>query len=66
MTTIDEPPLDATTTGAGDAPATELVAKKKHSLAVRALHWINVPVLAIMVYSGMRIYCADPDRVRIA
>lgn len=34
--------------------------EKKHSLAVRWLHWINFPLLAIMIWSGMLIYWASP------
>jgi len=37
----------------------EFVAKKKHSLALRWMHWVNFPVLMVMMYSGMRIYWAD-------
>ncbi|WP_083914716.1 cytochrome b/b6 domain-containing protein [Ilumatobacter nonamiensis] len=37
----------------------EIVAKKKHSLALRWMHWLNFPLLMIMMYSGMRIYWAD-------
>ncbi|MEO5501136.1 MAG: cytochrome b/b6 domain-containing protein [Ginsengibacter sp.] len=32
---------------------------KKHPLAIRWLHWINFPVLAVMVWSGMLIYWAN-------
>ena len=32
----------------------------KHSLAVRWLHWINFPLLAMMIWSGMLIYWANP------
>ncbi len=32
---------------------------KKHPLAIRWFHWINFPVLAIMVFSGMLIYWAN-------
>jgi thiosulfate reductase cytochrome b subunit len=32
---------------------------KKHPLAIRWLHWINFPVLAIMVWSGLLIYWAN-------
>jgi len=32
---------------------------KKHPLAIRWFHWINFPVLAIMVWSGMLIYWAN-------
>lgn len=37
----------------------EMVAQKKHSLALRWMHWINFPVLMVMMYSGMRIYWSD-------
>lgn len=32
----------------------------KHPLAIRWLHWINFPLLAMMVWSGMLIYWANP------
>ena len=32
---------------------------KKHPLAIRWFHWINFPVIAIMVWSGMLIYWAN-------
>src|SRR5260370_37648458 len=31
----------------------------KHSLAIRWMHWINFPLLAFMIYSGLLIYWAD-------
>jgi thiosulfate reductase cytochrome b subunit len=31
----------------------------KHSLAIRWMHWINFPLLAMMIYSGLLIYWAD-------
>ncbi|MBP9097770.1 MAG: cytochrome b/b6 domain-containing protein [Ferruginibacter sp.] len=31
----------------------------KHPLAIRWLHWINFPILAIMVWSGLLIYWAN-------
>jgi len=34
--------------------------EKKHSLAVRWLHWISFPLLAMMIWSGMLIYWANP------
>ena len=34
--------------------------EKKHLLAVRWLHWINFPLLAMMIWSGMLIYWANP------
>jgi thiosulfate reductase cytochrome b subunit len=32
----------------------------KHPLAIRWLHWINFPLLAMMIWSGMLIYWANP------
>jgi len=32
---------------------------RKHPLAIRWFHWINFPVIAIMVWSGMLIYWAN-------
>src|SRR6267154_6507461 len=31
----------------------------KHSLAICWMHWINFPLLALMIYSGLLIYWAD-------
>jgi thiosulfate reductase cytochrome b subunit len=31
----------------------------KHSLATRWFHWVNAPVLAIMIWSGLLIYWAN-------
>ncbi len=31
----------------------------KHPAAIRWMHWINFPVLFIMIYSGLRIYWAN-------
>src|SRR5258708_23303272 len=33
--------------------------KCKHSLAIRSFHWINFPLLVVMIYSGLLIYWAD-------
>jgi thiosulfate reductase cytochrome b subunit len=32
---------------------------KKHPLAIRWFHWINFPVIAIMIWSGLLIYWAN-------
>ena len=32
---------------------------RKHPLAIRWFHWINFPVIAIMIWSGMLIYWAN-------
>lgn len=38
----------------------------KHPLAIRWFHWINFPVLFIMIWSGMLIYWAyDPYKIQI-
>jgi len=34
--------------------------EKKHPLAIRWFHWINFPILFIMIWSGLRIYWAEP------
>lgn len=33
--------------------------EKKHPLAIRWMHWINFPVLTMMIWSGMLIYWAN-------
>ena len=33
--------------------------EKKHPLAIRWFHWINFPVLALMIWSGLLIYWAN-------
>lgn len=62
MTTIDEPatePPREPPVEMAEPDGDELVAKKKHSLGLRWMHWINFPVLMVMMWSGMRIYWAD-------
>ena len=34
--------------------------EKKHPLAIRWFHWINFPLLLVMVWSGLLIYWANP------
>jgi thiosulfate reductase cytochrome b subunit len=41
-----------------DLPAM-LRMEERHSLAVRWMHWINFPLLTIMIWSGLMIYWAD-------
>lgn len=39
---------------------------KKHPLAIRWFHWLNFPLLAIMIWSGLLIYWAyDPYKISI-
>ena len=33
--------------------------EKKHPLAIRWFHWINFPVLSVMIWSGLSIYWAN-------
>ena len=33
--------------------------EKKHPLAIRWLHWINFPLLTVMIWSGILIYWAN-------
>jgi len=35
--------------------------KEKHSVAMRWAHWINFPMLLIMIWSGMLIYWANDE-----
>lgn len=43
------------------AETVHLEIREKHSLAIRWFHWINFPVLALMIWSGLLIYWAyDP------
>lgn len=35
--------------------------KEKHSLAMRWSHWVNFPILTIMIWSGMLIYWANDE-----
>ena len=40
--------------------------ERKHLRAIRWMHWINVPILSIMLWSGLLIYWAnDVYAVRI-
>jgi thiosulfate reductase cytochrome b subunit len=34
---------------------------KKHPLAIRWMHWVNFPVLFVMIWSGLLIYWNDSD-----
>lgn len=40
-------------------PGDDRVARLVHPRAIRWFHWINVPLLTIMVWSGLRIYWAE-------
>jgi len=36
-----------------------LTLQKKHPRAIRWSHWLNAPLLAVMIYSGLQIYWAN-------
>ncbi|HSP34968.1 MAG TPA: cytochrome b/b6 domain-containing protein [Thermoanaerobaculia bacterium] len=38
---------------------------RKHPLAIRWFHWINFPLLALMIWSGTLIYWAYPAYVKL-
>ena len=40
-------------------PSPTIRLERKHPLAIRWMHWINFPVLAIMIWSGLLIYWGD-------
>jgi hypothetical protein len=33
--------------------------EKKHPRAIRGMHWVNVPVLTVTIWSGLLIYWAN-------
>ena len=42
----------------------ERTAKEKHPRAIRWMHWLNFPILTVMIWSGLRIYWSfDLSRV---
>lgn len=52
-------PTDTAPDSPPTAPADDRVARLVHPRAVRWLHWINLPLLMVMVWSGLRIYWAE-------
>ncbi len=61
MTAIAEPPPNTEQPAKGPASpdSSGRVAIFKHSRASRWMHWINFPLLTIMIWSGLRIYWSD-------
>lgn len=39
----------------------KITVRKKHPLAIRWFHWVNFPVLAVMIWSGTLIYWANDE-----
>jgi thiosulfate reductase cytochrome b subunit len=42
-------------------PNASIRLERKHPLAIRWMHWINFPVLFVMIWSGLFIYWNDSD-----
>lgn len=65
MTKINHNTMPAETESAAPKSGSETRAtvrlERKHLLAIRWMHWINFPVLAIMIWSGLLIYWNDSD-----
>ena len=47
------------------APPVTLRLERKHLLAIRWMHWINFPLLFIMILSGIQIYWNDSDNAHL-
>jgi thiosulfate reductase cytochrome b subunit len=46
---------------ASQLPRSDIYLDRKHLLAIRWMHWINFPVLFMMIWSGLLIYWNDSD-----
>jgi thiosulfate reductase cytochrome b subunit len=55
---IDHDAERGTTADLAEEPV-EQIARLKHPRAIRWLHWVNFPLLAVMIWSGLRIYWAE-------
>ncbi|WP_345265117.1 cytochrome b/b6 domain-containing protein [Nibrella viscosa] len=43
------------------------IVENKHPLAIRWFHWVNFPLLAVMIWSGLLIYWAyHPYKIQVA
>jgi thiosulfate reductase cytochrome b subunit len=56
-------PLEDTAADAGEVarPWVTIRLERKHPLAIRWMHWVNFPVLALMIWSGLCIYWNTTD-----
>lgn len=43
------------------SPSAPIRLDRKHPLAIRWMHWVNFPILFIMIWSGLLIYWNDSD-----
>ena len=60
---LEEPSAsDGLTANQGDVPAAQLISALvvekvyRHKLPVRISHWLNVPILIILIMSGLQIF----------
>jgi thiosulfate reductase cytochrome b subunit len=58
-TSIDTSQYMSNTETTAGTPPDEPVARLVHPRAIRWLHWINFPLLFVMIWSGLRIYWAE-------
>jgi thiosulfate reductase cytochrome b subunit len=58
---VPDPSLESAASPA--EPVTVL--RRKHRVASRWMHWINFPLLGIMIWSGLLIYWADSDAANL-
>ncbi len=60
------PDFTGLTSNQGDIPAAQLISASvvekiyRHRLPVRISHWLNVPILIILIMSGLQIFNAHP------
>lgn len=52
-------------TSPGEPAAPRLTLHEKHPLATRWMHWLNFPLLGLMIWSGLMIYWADSDAANL-
>jgi thiosulfate reductase cytochrome b subunit len=50
---------------AGEPAGPRLTLHEKHPLATRWMHWLNFPLLGLMIWSGLMIYWADSDAANL-
>jgi thiosulfate reductase cytochrome b subunit len=68
LTTADQRPVAPAVAVPAEAAIVEetvVVLRRKHLLASRWMHWINFPLLGIMIWSGLLIYWAQSDAANL-
>jgi len=60
-TSLQGNPVQASAAGAPIPGSPTFRLDRKHPLAIRWMHWVNFPVLFIMIWSGLLIYWNDSD-----